>query len=251
MPDALPLDDAPMGGEPVVEVVRGCEKDASQLAKFEEMIDDYDIDQKNPNADPRWYWNAIARDTVAFACGRVASGDQIEVEHVHDRSEIDICKLLATEASEILEGMHIGRGDEGDHYWSAFHAPVFVDEFTDAAEVPAEPTIALLKQMCGDAIWPGLNFEIKPMKEELDREMADMDPSEDPNRTEDQRSAYSRLNEWFALHSEELSAPYYFYPMWVGCGDEDNSPPVYPHFIVAVRKGTGSLVGLSSATVWT
>lgn len=79
--------------------------------------------------------------------------------------------------------------------------------------------------------------------------LQDLDKS-DQNKISDETDAHNRLMEWFSEHSDVLSDPFYLCPREPGF-DAEVHPAVYPHFMLAVRKDTGGLVGLCSATVWT
>ena len=234
-----------------------------------------------------WPNNGIALDAVAFACGRVARGDDAGGDHAHDAHELARCRALAARAQTLLAGTVVGRGDESDHAWLAFCAPALLgdDEAPAAAEAAAAAAAAdaavaaaengagaaanasdaallvseaELRRACGGALCATLRFERAALPQAAEQharrlaEEAEHDGGGGGHANA--AAAFCSLARLLACDEGggegEAAGLQRGSATFFRAHDRAGSGCVYPHFAVA-RTAAGSVVGVVGATVWT
>jgi len=226
-----------------------------------ELCADYDVGEDD--AALPFVNNNVARDAVAFPCGRIASA-AAAAPHAHAAGEAERCGAIAARAEAALAGLYVGLGDEGDHRWRAFSAPALLGGHGggDAGgAVGGLVTPAELRAALGGALVPGLEFRAVPLADALAdfarRRETEVDPAREPNRVAGEGECFGAFeralggggvgNNVAAAAGFEHGSQTYLRPLDVrvaggGC--------VFPHFLVARTLG-GSLVGVLGSTVWT
>jgi len=216
-----------------------CEKFAGAPDKrihyFDEIKENYGIDQESPNQDPRWTNNILASDSEVKACGRVWSSSIVAPSYSHPEGEVERVSSLAAKLSAPFAGLYIHRGDEGDHEWQHISFPALQQQ-----QGPQGPvTVKELQDALGGALMPDFEFTPKPLFEEIERVRG----QDEDGRQEGEVEAW----ESFSILCADLGVTdvTYLYPR----EPRERMGAVFPHFVLG-RSGR-SLVGLFANTVWT
>ncbi len=135
-----------------------CVLDPSRLAPVRRCM----TKDKGPNPEGhQWAWMSISPEAIAFSCGAIAmEGD--EVDHDHDPGELSLCRRLASEAAQVMEGVEIGMGTARP---DVFFAPFFVTANRGAA-VPAKVTEAVIRRAFGGTLYsdPEMEVVVEPLE---------------------------------------------------------------------------------------
>ena len=111
--------------------------------------------------DREFTWNVISKKAVAYSCGMIArEGEQLI--HNHYSSEIELCKKLSKEASDIMTGK-VMIDDEGDHAFS----PFFIAANKDSP-IPEAITEELVRSAFNDTIYPAVEILVEPLTEDTE-----------------------------------------------------------------------------------
>ena len=208
-------------------------------AAWEEAANNYGIEGEGHP----WTCNLIAETSVVRDCGRIfVSQDGLESQQ-HVPGEVDLCRTAGAAAELALKETYVQRGDEGDHKWRAFFAPLLEQEKivggNDNDPEPLSPES--IKLACGGALWPALGFSASSVSDEIGR----LEGRDDDEGSNDGQ-VFAWKNAVTALSDLGVSRITYFRPLegheTCGC--------VFPHFIVGVTP-QGSLTGVVGLTVWT
>ena len=142
-----------------------------------------------------------------------------------------------------LADLYVGRGDEGDHRWLPFVAPVLEGEDFDAVDETGLVRWEALHAACGGALWSELRFRVCALQTEADRLVEEGDDEEMPAI---EAAAWRAAEAAMRGHGAERIT--FFRPI-----ENDRSANrgcVFPFFVVGVTPA-GSLAGVSGLTVWT
>jgi hypothetical protein len=220
--------------------IRRCACARSPSLILSDAQESYGGDDGDDDAFPR---NMIARDAHFRACGRLWRGDDAgdapSVAHVE--GEVYFCARASAAAAEGLRDVYVWRGDEGDHKWAPFSAPLLHGE-TGAAGEPLL-TSADIRAALGGALYSALQFNVRALDDVVDELDATAGESENAGEANAWRVAAAALREC------GLGALVYARPIELPGGDR-NRGCVFPHFILG-KTPLGSLAGVVGLTVWT
>ncbi len=210
--------------------------DLNRLAVIQECMETYGMEKKAPNSE--WPWNVISTLAVTYSCGAIGRRGDV-LEHDRDPSELKLCIDLAEEAANIMRGVFIGMGDEGDHEFSPFY-------ITAAPGITAPKIITeeFIRKAFGGTIYPPAPITIEPLEEKGQwwSYISETDP--------ETQESWQKLIAWFKNSSKLHS------PSFVAIGedplddDSQNGGCVFPRLAVGLTRA-GSLVGVFSCVVHT
>ncbi len=201
--------------------------------------------------------NLVASDAEPRECGRVfrvvaaaAAAAAAAPPAAHVPGEVARCAAAAAATAAALAQIYVWKGDEGDHRFFPFAAPLLDGEPPAGAgggdDAPL-PDSALHAALAG-ALYPALRFAPRALDDEVaDLAAARADDEEEANEVDGVYEADAWRAAAAALRAAGLRRLTYFRPR---DGDADNRGCVFPHFVVGVTPG-GSLAGAAGLTVWT
>lgn len=190
-------------------------------------------------------YNIVSSRAVIAACGRVYHPSNIAAARIceHFPGEAARCSAISAAATSALADLYVGRGDEGDHHWLPFVAPLLEGEVFDVVDETGLVRCEALHAACGGALWSELRFRVCALQTESDRLVEEGDEEERPAI---EAAAWRAAEAAMRAHGAERIT--FFRPI-----ENDRSANrgcVFPFFVVGVTPA-GSLAGVSGLTVWT
>jgi hypothetical protein len=203
-------------------------------------MENYDIG--GPDED--WPNNVISTGTVAYSCGALHRPGEPKPVHNHLAEELRLCRSLAEEAAQLMEGVAVGMGSAA----SDCFAPFFVTA-SEGAPVPEAITEHLVRRVFGGSIKPGAGIIIEPPDEASSwwpAVLAFYEPDEEEGISfEEEIGRWRVMMEWFRRH------PVLRHPRFVSLGsrrDADKRGCVYPRLVLGLTP-RGSLAGICGYVV--
>ncbi|EKV00787.1 hypothetical protein Lepto7375DRAFT_2921 [Leptolyngbya sp. PCC 7375] len=234
-------------------MIQNCQIDPTRLDPMMECMDIMDISELVDSVpEDEWDWNIISKRAVVYSCGIICRDGDV-VEHNHHPTEFDLCQRLSQEAADIMDGIYIKMGDEGDHEFSPFYIVA-----NSGSNIPEEITEDLTRSAFGGTIHYTARITVEPLDGIVSRveDNADLDYGENDEdkvyRQSEERyvKAWQALAKWFD-ETQELQAPVFVSVDEKGDDDDESMVgSVFPRLVLALTKN-GSLVGLFSCVVHT
>lgn len=194
--------------------------------------------------------NMVHEHSVVAACGRIFSPARVDAAAVdeHAAGEVAKCAAIAAAAAAALEDLYVRRGDEGDHCWQPFCAPLLEGEDFDAVDETTEGVLreAALHAACGGALWPELRFKVHTLEFEACRVVDEAEGDDELEAQSLAEAAAWRAAE-AAMRAHGAERVTFFRPLE---HNGANYGCIFPHFAVGVTPA-GSLAGVVGVTVWT
>ena len=245
-------------------MITNCQPDEERLAPLRECLETYGEEGNDETAE--WPWNCLSRKTIAYSCGALRRGTEPAV-HNHDEAEFALCRHLADEAAQIMDGMEVGMGSEASEGFAPFFIVASV-----GANNPQTLDAETIRAVFGGTIYPDANITVEPIAEqgewwdaigidgsgEDEAEEDDKDEDEDEiDGEEDTEEATDRdesLRPWLSLIQWFQTQPAFKERMFVSIGDEtvndENGASVFPRLAVGLTHA-GSIAGIAGYVVYT
>jgi hypothetical protein len=226
-------------GEPVP---LHCKRDQTVLEPYADVMNVFKEEQKaGETYEACFDFAQIATDAVGFQCGRIARPAVADAsDHYHDsKAEVELCKAVAKEMEALVADMDVGMGDESDHYWKAFSAPICHGE-----EVPTKITRAVLARVLGGTLYEHLPFQAEDLSEAATEAEKDCEGGDEEDQTNG-AVVFRRLQQYCdknGLTKATVLSPEADY--W------ENKCATYPYFVLSMTP-SGSLVGVVGLAVHT